>query len=174
MVVSSSPWGRWATNMRAWRANSPAQQRATYLKTRAPEMHLVQCYAASVRGDEEWLAVAPGDGFGPHLLDLFDDLGRHRHIVEFLGHLAAVSVCPSEELKRCRCRCSVRRLFGNEDEGRRSHRPGRSTRLISEDDTIARHRIPVGIGGRSLERFAGRRNDLAVLVHHPGVDQLVL
>src|SRR6516165_800181 len=155
MVVSSSPWGRWATNMRAWRANSPAQQRATYLKTRAPEMHLVQCYAASVRGDEEWLAVAPGDGFGPHLLDLFDDLGWHRHIIEFLGHLPAVSVSPGEELKRRGCRRRVRWLSGNKDESRRRHRPGRSTRLVGQYDAVAGNGIPIGVGGRCLERFAG-------------------
>src|SRR6516225_11432215 len=103
-----------------------------------PEERLVQCHAALVCGEER-LAVAPGYGFGPHLLDLFDDLGGHRHVIKFLGHLAAIGVSPSEELERCRCRCSVRRLLGNEDEGRRRHRPGCSTRLVGEDDTIARH-----------------------------------
>ena len=103
-----------------------------------------------------------------------DDIGGHRNVVELFGHLAAVLVGPREELECFAGRGRIRRLLVDQDPGRGRHRPGLVARLVGEDHAIARLRLPIGIGGCSLERFRGRRNRLAGLVDHFGEGQLVL
>jgi uncharacterized protein YciI len=62
----------------------------------------------------------------------------------------------------------------DEDEGRGGHRPRLGTRLIVENQAIAMHGIPVGVGGCSLERLHSWGDDLAVLVQHFCNHELVL
>src|SRR3984957_10793166 len=69
----------------------------------------------------------------PGLLDQLDHRVRHRNVVEFLGHLAALLERPFEELDRLLgCRL-VGRILVHQDEGRGDDRPGFFTRLIGQD-----------------------------------------
>src|SRR4029077_7614828 len=68
----------------------------------------------------------------------------------------------------------ILRLLVDEDPRRRSHRPGFLARLVGKNHAVAWLRVPVGIGGRSLKATGVRSHNLAVLVYHFGMGELVL
>src|SRR5262249_45609301 len=59
----------------------------------------------------------------PSPFDVFYDIRRHRNVVEFFSHLAAVLIRPVKELKRLACGGRVARLLVDEDPGSCRHRP---------------------------------------------------
>src|SRR5262249_1369346 len=130
-------------------------------------------YPSLVHGEDR-LAGRVLDVAGPHLLNVVDDLVRHRDVVELLGHLVAVLVRPGEEFERFGGRCRIFRLLVQKAPRTSRHRPWLIARLVGENDSEAGLRAPLGARSRSLEGLGGRGYSLARLVHHVGVDHLVL
>src|ERR1043166_7874451 len=88
----------------------------------------------------ERLAARVLDLGAPSLLDILDHVGRHRHVVEFLGCLAALRIGPREEFQRFGGRGSVLRLLVDEDPGGGGHRPRGVAGLVrSEEHTSELH-----------------------------------
>src|SRR6476620_3857940 len=110
----------------------------------------------------------------PHLLDFPNDLLGHRDVIEFFRHLVALGVSPGEKFERRSCSRRIVGLLMNKDESCRGHRPRLGTGLVCQDHAVAGDRVPVRVGGGSLERRTGRRDRLAFLVDHLGVNELVL
>src|SRR5581483_3102867 len=99
----------------------------------------------SVRHREDRLAARVLDLRHPILLDVLDDIRRHRDVVEGLGHLAAVLVRPGEELERLAGGRCIDRLLVDEDPRRRGHRPRFLAGLVGEDHAVAGPRLPVRV-----------------------------
>src|SRR5690242_1926146 len=99
----------------------------TPLAVPSPAMTLVarpKPEARLFRRDEQRTALGVLHLCGPQPLDRGDDVGRYRHVVELLRHLAALGVGPLEEFQRIRGGWTAR-LLVHEDEGRTGNRPAR-------------------------------------------------
>src|ERR1017187_6412479 len=73
------------------------------------------------------------NGRGPGRLDLGDQRGRQRHIVEFSSHRAAVLERPREELERLADRSRIRGLLVDKNKACARDWPTLGTRLVGED-----------------------------------------
>src|SRR5882724_9583597 len=110
----------------------------------------------------------------PGLLDQLDHRIRHRNVVEFFGHLAALGESPFEELDGLGGRRLVDGLLVHQDEGRRGNRPGGFAGLVGEDQVVTGGLRPVGIRRGSLEGGYRGLHGLAGLVDQGRVGQLAL
>ena len=63
---------------------------------------------------------------------------RHRHVVELLGHLAAVVVGPVEEVEHLLAGLGLVLLLVHQDEGRAGDRPALLARLVGQQQVEAR------------------------------------
>src|SRR6266481_1879629 len=68
----------------------------------------------------------------PGRLDKFYDGAGHRYVGEFLGHLAAVLVSPSEEVEHLLTRLRLLLHLVHEDEAGAGNRPALFARLIGQ------------------------------------------
>src|SRR5262249_7690562 len=109
----------------------------------------------------------PGLGkfFGPMLLDLFHNIIGQRDIGERLGLFLALLERPLEEFERQMILIG-RAVLAHQHVSCRCYRPALVTGLIGEDKVEILNFAEIGIRGRGLERFHGRRQTLAGFVHH--------
>src|SRR5690606_39606124 len=92
-------------------------------------------------------------------LDLLDQLGRKRHVVERPRLLLAVLQGPGEERARVLAALRILRGLVHEREHRCRDRPGLLARGVGDDQVEVAGAGPVGGGGGRLERVRARGNE---------------
>src|ERR1700733_7356408 len=114
------------------------------------------------------------NGRHPSRLDLRNQRGRQRHIVELGSHRATVLVGPCEELEGLADRSGIRGLLVNKDKACARDWPTLGALLVGEDQIIAFRMGPVRIGRGRLEGFGAGFDCLTCLVDQLRIGHLVL
>src|ERR1700733_9399210 len=108
------------------------------------------------------------NGRHPSRLDLRDQRGRQRHIVELSSHRAAVLVRPCEELEGLADRSRIRGLLVNKDKACAGDWPTLGALLVGEDQIISFRVGPIRIGRGGLEGLGAGCDRLGRLVGQLG------